>query len=406
MRNWLAVLNIIAGAFILFCVSIAHNQIKVNERDFQSEVLAEAIDKSNEYAFVNSLKYSSLNQEYDELNTLTIDPTNVIRDFETMMCLCYNMALSEENLNLVGSCIDGGVLCDSDGYYILQIADEPVIMDSDGKNYKIQTVKRKAVTYDSIGAKQVKEHTTQITNNVSKELSWSLKLPYSYTLSDGTYALNIANGDSLIYTGISGNQIVRTNGISDRVEEPRWYRQNNEEIQYYKVSQIYTYQNASGGTVNPSLLNDSLKIQRINNILSTAINESIKSILEARGIQMNYTVYLPANTTQSGVNPVRTNTLLISMSKASFAGQYASLSEPVLSGFRAVSKEYLVRFKDEDGIDRYCYASQLPSTITRDAMYYSAYEAIMDTSANNGAGCRPSFKYIQYPLLRELQTVD
>jgi hypothetical protein len=279
-------------------------------------------------------------------------------------------------------------------------------MDSDGKNYKIQTVKRKAVTYDSIGAKQVKEHTTQITNNVSKELSWSLKLPYSYTLSDGTYALNIANGDSLIYTGISGNQIVRTNGISDRVEEPRWYRQNNEEIQYYKVSQIYTYQNASGGTVNPSLLNDSLKIQRINNILSTAINESIKSILEARGIQMNYTVYLPANTTQSGVNPVRTNTLLISMSKASFAGQYASLSEPVLSGFRAVSKEYLVRFKDEDGIDRYCYASQLPSTITRDAMYYSAYEAIMDTSANNGAGCRPSFKYIQYPLLRELQTVD
>lgn len=415
MKQWLAVLNMIAGALIVYLISIAHNQIQVNERDFQSEILAEAIDKSNQYAFVNSLKYSSLDQDYDELNTIALDPTNVLRDFETMMCLCYGMSLSSENMQLVASCIDGGVLCDADGYYILQLADTPIVNEDDietvtENGVEIQRVKgttqeeKLGVKFDTLGAIEEIDHVSDTTLNVQKDLRWSLKLPYVYEGDDGVYALTISNGDSIIYTGIPGKMIVQTKGLNNRVEETRYYRHNEDEIEYTKVSTLYQYYN-SAGLIN-SDINDKLKIQWINNTLATAINESIKNISEARGKQMNYTVYLSSTTTQTGVNPVRSNTLLISMSKASFAGQYASLSEPVLSGYRAVSKEYLVGFRDADGVDRYCYASQLPESITRDAMYYTAYEAIMDVNANGGNGRRPDFKYIHYPLMRELQSTE
>lgn len=119
---------------------------------------------------------------------------------------------------------------------------------------------------------------------------------------------------------------------------------------------------------------------------------------------MNYSVYLPSTTTQSGVNPVKSDTLLIAMSKASFAGKYAYLSEPILAGHRAVSKEYIVEYwEDVPGsgvpVRRYCYASQLPLNVERREIYYSEYEAMM-------AGCKPSLEYLTRPLLRELQSVE
>lgn len=410
MKQWLALLNMIAAALIVYMISIAHNQIQVNERDFQSEILADAIDKSNQYAFVNSLKYSSLDQTYDELGTLALDPTNVIRDFCTMMCLCYNMSLSNENIKLVESCIDGGVLCDMDGYYILHLTDKPIyneddieIVMEDGEEVKrikgAAQEERLAVNF-GLGGAEEKTHISDVSTAVDKELRWSLKLPYTYEGTDGTYALSLTNGDSFIYT--NRGSIVQSKGTQERIEETRYYRHHDTEIPFTKVVTRYQYYNSSGAPIND--LNDTIKLQVINNVLSTALNESTKNIMSARGKQMNYTVYLPSKTTATGVNPVKSNTLLLSMSKASFAGQYASLSEPVLSGFRAVSKEYLVGFRDADGIDRYCYASQLPESVTRDAMYYTTYEAIMDVNANGGEGRRPDMKYIHYPLMRELQS--
>lgn len=395
MKYWLAVLNMIASALVLFYVSILYNQVQVNERDFQSEVLATAIDYSNGFAFANSLKYSSLDQDYDELQTLVSDPTNILRDFEIMMCCCYNMSLTEENLKLVESCIDGGVLCDSTGYYVLTYANDPILIEG---NTEAKGKERDYVEYDATGGNKVVSKTPEVTNNTKKDLRWTLKLPYVINIDDEAIALNITNGDTIVYKP-SSKVMARNTGMMDRITETRYFRFYDNEIPFTKILVTNHYMNHAGTAISSDKLNDKIKIQRINNILATALNESIKDITEVRGKQMNYTVYLPSSTTQSGVNPVKSNTLLISMSKASFAGQYAHLSEPVLSGFRAVSKEYIAGYIDEDGAKRYCYASQLPTDINREEMFYSMYDAMM-------AGYKPDFKYIHYPLMRELQTSE
>lgn len=388
MKYWLGILNMVAVGLIIFQVSIFHNQLQIDERDFQSEVLATAIDNATEYAFSNSLAYSSLNQQYDKMQTLTLDPTNVLLDFETIMCCCYNMALTEQNLKYVESCIDGGVLCDADGYYTLMIGNKPLLNDGD----KVKdSGNRYFVKFDNFGGSAVVKEKLTTTENRNNELIWSVKLPYEIKIDNQTIGLNITNGDTIV---VMNNNVVRHSGISERSKIPYTFRQNGKEETYYKFKENYIYMDFAGTAFSKLKLSDDLKIQRINNLLATALNTSVQDIVSTRGINANYTVYLPSSTTQSGVNPITSNTLLLSMSKASFAGKYAFLSEPVLSGYKAVSKEYIVGFI-EDGEKRYCYASQLPETIKREEVFYSMYDAMM-------ANYQPSFKYLKYPLSRTL----
>lgn len=388
MKYWMGILNMVAVGLIIFQVSIFHNQLQVDERDFQSEVLATAIDNAAQYAFSNSLAYSSLNQQYDKLQTLTLDPTNVLSDFCTVMCCCYNMSLSEQNLKLVESCIDGGVLCDSDGYYVLMTANKPMINDGDKV---LDLGNRYFVKYDNFGGSQVVKEKYTNTENKNNELIWSVKLPYEITIDNQTIGLDITNGDTIV---VLNNNVSRHDGISKRTKIPYVFRENGKEETYYKFKEEYVYMDFAGTPFSKLKLSDELKIQRINNLLATAVNTSVQDITTSRGRDVNYTVYLPTSTTQSGVNPITSNTLLITMSKANFAGQYAHLSEPVLSGYKAVSKEYIVGFL-EDGEKRYCYASQLPDNIVRDKVFYTMYEAMMENY-------QPSFKYLKYPLSRTL----
>lgn len=438
MKWWLATLNLIASSLIVYMVIIAHSQIEVHERDFQSEVLAQAIDTANGYAFRNALNYSSLDQEYEDLQTMTLDPTNVLRDFETMMCICYGMALSDENMQLVASCIDGGVLADFDGYYILQIANKPVLNDTlaadedytkrvingQGKPVKIGNrvyIENDAETYAASLKTNPKTGGTTFdvvdTGNVEYALGWSSKLPYVIhgigpDGQEGTYAMALTNANHIRYIPTT-RKITRYRSTSPtRAIEQRVYMHNGQEIEFNKtivnynlLYDMFNYTKDASGVVHiGAKVRDLDKFQKINNQLATAINSSIKQILGARGIQMNYSVYLPSTTTQSGVNPVKSDTLLIAMSKASFAGKYAYLSEPILAGHRAVSKEYIVEYwEDVPGsgvpVRRYCYASQLPLNVERREIYYSEYEAMM-------AGCKPSLEYLTRPLLRELQSVE
>lgn len=388
MKYWLGILNMVAVGLIIFQVSIFHNQLQIDERDFQSEVLATAIDNATEYAFSNSLAYSSLNQQYDKMQTLTIDPTNVLLDFETIMCCCYNMALTEENLKYVESCIDGGVLCDADGFYTLMIGNKPLLNDGD----KVKdSGNRYFVKYDNYGGSAVVQEKLSTTENRNNDLIWSVKLPYEIKIDNQTIGLNITNGDTIV---VMNNNVARHSGFSERSKIPYIFRENGKEETYYKFKENYTYMDFSGTAFSKLKLSDDIKIQRINNLLATALNTSVQDVVATRGINASYTVYLPSSTTQSGVNPITSNTLLLSMSKASFAGKYAFLSEPVLSGYKAVSKEYIVGFI-EDGEKRYCYASQLPENIKREEVFYSMYDAMM-------ADYQPSFKYLKYPLSRTL----
>ena len=447
----MGVLNLLASAFIIYLIIIAHNQIEIHERDFQSEVLAQAIDTANGYAFRNSLYYSNLDQEYDDLQTMTLDPTNVLRDFEIMMCICYGMSLSNENMELVASCIDGGILCDSDGYYVLKILEQPILMDEtvSGEDYryvyengvKKAIGKRVYVTNDTeTFASQVGTPVDKVkTSNVRYALGWSTKMPYTIrtiskirldgtdenhginissvpTIEKSTYAMNLTNANTYRYMIKNGKGRLerQRHSTPERRVEKREYMHHNIKYEFDKI--VSSYNQYYPKDVVPynikddkvywmgNYIEDKTKYQMLNVLLASELNNSIKNILGERGIQMNYNVYLPSTTTQSGVNPIMSNTLLISMSKASFAGKYAYLSEPILAGHRAVDKEYIVEYVDKvDGVRRYCYASQLPVDLypldERKEMYYSEYDAVM-------AGCKPGLEYITRPLLRELQSID
>ena len=123
------VLHGLANIFLIFVlviqVQILHTQIQEMDKDLDSARLQTAIDNSTKYAFGNSLKISNLEQTYEDLNSFTVDPSNILDDFSLLMLKCYDLADTEENRQVVLDSIDGALLCDVDGYYLLQLADVP-----------------------------------------------------------------------------------------------------------------------------------------------------------------------------------------------------------------------------------------------------------------------------------------
>lgn len=79
------VLHGLANIFLIFVlviqVQILHTQIQEMDKDLDSARLQTAIDNSTKYAFGNSLKISNLEQTYEDLNSFTVDPSNILDDF-------------------------------------------------------------------------------------------------------------------------------------------------------------------------------------------------------------------------------------------------------------------------------------------------------------------------------------
>ena len=426
----MAVVNLFAIGLATFYISIMSNQITIRERDYQSEVLGSAVNYATQYAIERALDRSDSDQTAENLQTAQFDPTYAIDDFSRMMCMCYNMSLSEDNMNLVKSNIEGGLFCVEDGYYKFMIADKPVIADTEIANAEAHTLKnntyyyqdkdRTYVSYDIENAETSKDVKIEQTYNLEKQLVLSPKIPYVVPIgSTPNYYVSVNMTDSADRVYTPGLSIIKRNE-TDTLEEydDRYYYQNGKAYAYKLVKRANTYHDYHGTAIpsqidlkiNPAIkkvdiLNDSRKLEVLNIRLEQELNNSIKQIATARGKTQTYNVYLPTSTTSTGVNPIRNSTLIISMSRASFAGKYAYLSEPVLGGFKFVQRQRIAVFRDNNGVVRYAYAIQAKDEEIIDSWYdirSALQEEYKDGSGNTQKGVRPAFEYLNLPLRQDV----
>lgn len=418
----MAIVNLLALALAAYFISIMSNQVVIHERDYQSEVLESAINYATQYAIEEALSRSDADQDQENLRTANFDPTYAIDDFARMMCLCYNMSLSEENIQLVKSSIDGGLFCVEDGYYKFMISETPVISDTDltvpdGTTLKTGTYynypgQRTYIGYDVDGAEVVVNRQIQKTYNVEKDLVLSPKIPYVYPMDidkDGVpeYYLSLNFTDSANRVYIPGQTVIKRNETDTASEYvDRYYYQNSKAYLYQLTRVTNTYHNYYGAVIGSDYLNDTLKLEELNLTLEQELNNSIKQITQARGKPMSYNVHLPSTTTSTGVNPIRNSTLIISMSKASFAGKYGYLAEPVLAGFKFVQRQRIVVFRDADGVVRYAYAIQAKPEANIIDSHYSIRPALQTTykdgAGNDQIGVKPHFEYLNLPLRQDV----
>lgn len=389
---------------ILMEVLISMRGFKRDQEQLEALRLAQAIDNSAKYAFSNAIKISDLEQTYSGLDTYAVDPTYILNDFAMMFTKCYGKAMTEENYSRVKSYIDGAVLCDHNGYYILRVQDAPYGGTEVPDRYSVNIYDNETKIRDGASTSGLvpSDVTLEKTESVAHKLYWGTKMPYYYEVGNEHIALDITNSDTTILKGyIDGViRVKRNTGAVNRVTKTETYTVGAETVNMDYVEESGVYLDYDGNAYAQDKLSDAIKIRVINTLLSKQLNSSIDEITEVRGRKRQYSVYLPTSGTVNGINPVKNTGLIIAMSQSPFT--QAKINKPVLAGYTAVAKEYVVGFyNSEDKVYQYCYASQLPNEIAEaQADRLETFGSFKDAAR---AGYNPSLKYITRPIIRKKQ---
>ena len=105
------------------------------------------------------------------------------------MLKCYDLADTEENRQVVLDSIDGALLCDVDGYYLLQLADVPYAEYDNPTYYSIREYSNELYNLNTYNSMQVPFAMT------SPQLKWSLKLPYYMEVDNFHMAMSLTHPD-------------------------------------------------------------------------------------------------------------------------------------------------------------------------------------------------------------------
>lgn len=299
MKAWATLFNFFGALMLIYIIMIMHHDIRDNERQFEELKLRYAIDYATEGAFLASLEGGNLGISYQDLQNVTINPSNTLPVFKNIMAMSYDMSLSRANMDALDQYISGAVIAIADGYYIasLEEVDTP---NQQGRGGEYQ-------------------------------LKWGLKKPYTiqhgidryvaYNLSSEKWALAEQSGATLnLRRGETWAELTTLEGIAPN-------RQN-----------ITTQ-------INKLITRDiNYNINKRNNIYNTETKKDF--------------IYLPSQQTQSGVNSITKPSIFITMSGVDFAGSQ-KLEAKSVGGFTIAKKRRVLGFTD-GGIKYYAYETQLP----------------------------------------------
>lgn len=186
MKLWGAIFNMFAAIFMLYLLVFFYQTEKTNARQLEELKFRYAVDYAVEGAFRATLSIDDLGMDYTNLGDVKLNPSMALETFKAIMCLNYDMALSEENYGFLETHIPTGVIFTNDGYYILEKVEKnnPLTIEVGG-DYALQ---------------------------------WSVKRPYTVVTGGYTYGTSIYS-DAWIGVKNDGGTLVMESG--DNFTSPR-----------------------------------------------------------------------------------------------------------------------------------------------------------------------------------------
>lgn len=316
MKQWYAVFNMIAVIIIGMMIFSLDVQQQTYEKEYDTAVLKMATDYASIGALDASITYGNLGTDYVNMDSISMNPKNTLKVFNTIMCLSYGISNSELAMKTVDGSIASMILCSWDGYYVAEVAD-------DG-------------------------------------LKFTMKRPYSFNMNEETGSLkkNITIAMSLN----TERTLFMRNDLAD-------------EISY--LSSTYEELNDTLGSLGLGKFDIKMLEKYRDVAVSSLINDEL--IYSAEKIRSNrdreYRLYIPAYSTEDGINAINGPTLIsINSGSGSYSGK-ADLSQVTMAGYKVISKIYTIGFT-QDGVKYYCYEKQLPDTEKNNIFYFSSpYDA-------------------------------
>lgn len=334
MRVWSSIVNIIGVVFLAFLLLMFYNMDNIIDKQFEEMRLRYALDYATEAAFMSTLEVYDIGIDYDDMEAVNINPSYCLDTFKTLICMSYDMSLSDENFSMLENYIPVAVLMCNDGFYVAQMKEVDDRQDNiSGGNYELRWNMKKPYAYKKDMTSTVTEANPLYSFNLHSD-KWTSVFP-----KDGS--IRIQHGESLP-EGISRDDISR--GITNRVTE------------------------------------EMNCVIRERNKLNNSKSKSVDSVF-----------YLPSNLTASGINTIDRPALLIMMQNVDFAGKGETINAISLGGVKTERKKVVVGFI-EDGVMYYCYEKQLPENkLDLVIDFYDDVEEAAD------AGYYPHYIYLSKP---------
>lgn len=348
MKVWSVLFNFFAVMLLLYMSYILVEDIKLNKQQFNEIRLKYAIDYATEAAFQQAIQGGRLGIDYTDMSGVRIMAENTLPTFRAAMALSYDMSLSNENMRMIDQYISSAVLVVPDGYYL--------------------------ATEQEVDTPSHSEHGGEY------ELKWGLKRPFTIEYDTGVSTI-------LVGYSITGEGWKAVEQVKDTKE-------------------VKTHYGDHWGTLPPgtevvctesnwvplcTILKEDLQkqiIREANRQMTQAINHYIKERNERMDNYIKHDfVYLPAKQTDTGINPIDSPSLFVTMSDVAFAG-LKGVSVNSVAGFAVIPKKRVIGF-EEDGQRYYAYEGQIPEPKVSDI---SRYFDTIDQAVK--AGFEPHIEYL------------
>lgn len=298
MKVWSAIFNIIAIMILMLLLLVYSNMSTVIQRDFDQLRLNYAVEYATEAMFRTTLKTEDIDTDYVDLDDVKVDSSDALDVFCSMICLSYNMSLSDENFENIENSIAAIALAGNDGYYIGKLSDNDA---SHGDGILVD----------------------------SKRLKWSVKMPYIVKQGNYSYSLNHSN-DNWNRVSLSSN----SSSISS------------------STVHVSTEESLPMGITQDS----------ITHAINTQVRDSLMAEIDRKNDNrkgFEYKFFLPDTTTVGHVNSLDPPSILVVMEGIDFAAQQ-KINALSVAGFKVTKKVNVLAFVDkETNRSYYCYESQL-----------------------------------------------
>lgn len=301
MKVWGSIFNFFALILLMYLMMIGKDIIGANERQFEEIRLRYAVDYATGAAFSSAVESDNIGVTYEDLQGVKLNPNEVLDSFKSIMCLNYDMSLSEANFSMLDRYISFATLITNNGYYIASL--------------------------------QELDTTDDKVNGGEYGMVWSLKKPY--VLDYGTKSVAVALYDeSWVLAKENGTGVVLSRGAS-----------------------------FSDLALSEGIVLERGKITDfVNQRLSDDINNTIRTRNEVyREYDGNTFVHIPVTKDSvTGVNAIEKPTFLIGIQGVDFAGP-EKLSVTSVGGYKVTRKYRVLAFR-ENGQKYFCYETQIPDS--------------------------------------------
>lgn len=334
MKVWNALFNFIGVLIVAFMIMVINNLEEVNQMNFEEVRLAQAVDYANEGAFRIVVESDSIGTDYTDggLEEIKINPSGVVDAFSNIMCLSYDMSLSEENIDKISQSLVTGVMCAVDGYYIL----EEFEIDNDP-------------TDSVIGGEF--------------ELRWGVKRPYivySEGFNDGEqrmFAVNLVNEKSIEYLPESEQaRYAEPFTLGEALVYRMTYAADEGEDLDENKGPVGFYDNTL-----PSLEADKQAWAYSRSEIGKLLTNDIAIAVNARNIRSRgkevKQFYMPSADSFTGISHIKSPTLILIFQDSTFLNGY-DLDAVSVGGHRVKVASKVIGFIGKDGEKYYCFAGQ------------------------------------------------